>query len=370
MPLDRPASSVAPGPSNLALSGRWPVEAAAAWGAQQPWRAGYNYTPASAVNQLAFWQADSFEPDTIERELGFAAAAGLAAVRVYLHDLVWRDDPTGLLERLGRFLAIADRHGIATLPVLFDSCWDPFPRPGPQPAPRPGVHNSRWVQSPGALALIDRRRWEALESYVAGVVGAFAADRRVLAWDIWNEPDNLNTASYGTVEPPEKLDRVAELLPLAFAWARAGAPTQPLTSALWCGRDWSDRGELSPIQALQIEASDILSFHDYGDAEQFAYRIRSLAGYGRPVLCTEFMARPLGSTVAAILPLAREAGVPAFCWGLVAGATQTTLPWSSWREPVVDPEAPWFHDLLQSDGSPYDPDEVAAIRRLAKEPRP
>ena len=360
MPLDFDPSP--PVPSAI---GRWSIGEAAAWAARQPWRMGCNYTPASAANQLAFWQVDSFDAAAIERELGLAAGIGFSAVRVYLHDLLWRDDPAGLLRRLDLFLAIAERHGIATMPVLFDSCWDPLPRSGPQPAPRAGIHNSRWVQSPGAVGLTDRGCWARLEAYVGGVVGPFAADRRVLAWDVWNEPDNLNTGSYGAVEPAQKLDRVAELLPLAFAWARAAAPTQPLTSGLWAGTDWSVLDALPELQRLQIGASDVLSFHDYGTADHFTRRVASLAGYGRPMLCTEFMARPRGSTFSAILPLAKRAGITAFCWGFVAGATQTYLPWSSWHEPVIDPDAPWFHDVVRADGSPYDPAELASIRGLA-----
>ena len=314
------------------------------------------------------WQAETFDAAAIDRELGFAAQAGFEAVRVFLHDLAWRSDPAGFRTRLGRFLAIADRHAIATMPVLFDSCWDPFPRAGRQPAPRRGVHNSRWVQSPGAAALGDRRRWPDLRAYVSDVVGAFATDRRLLAWDVWNEPDNLNSGSYGAAEPPDKLARVAELLPLAFAWTRNAGPTQPLTSPLWHGDDWSKVEALSPVQRIQVEASDVLSFHDYGPAESFAARLRSLAGYGRPVLCTEYMARPLGSTFAAILPLAGAARVPAFNWGLVAGATQTYLPWSTWQVPSRGEPCPWFHDVFHADGRPYRADEVALIRTLAAAP--
>src|SRR3546814_1398363 len=71
-----------------------------------------------------------------------------------------------------------------------DSCWHPEPALGPQPQPREGVHNSGWVQSPGVAVLRNPDEHARLEDYVRGVVGRFGQDRRVLAWDIWNEPDN------------------------------------------------------------------------------------------------------------------------------------------------------------------------------------
>ena len=105
--------------------------------------------------------------------------------------------PPGFKKRIDTFLGIAAKHKIRPMLVLFDSCWDPFPKLGPQRAPKPGVHNSGWMQSPGAEALKDRSQYPRLEAYVKGVVGAFANDDRVLAWDVWNEPDNPNRSSYG-----------------------------------------------------------------------------------------------------------------------------------------------------------------------------
>ena len=77
-----------------------------------------------------------------------------------------------------------------------------------------------------------------LEKYVEGVVGAFANDPRILAWDLWNEPDNGNDSSYLHGEPKNKNEIIAGLLPQVFAWARSAHPTQPLTSGLWHG-DWT-----------------------------------------------------------------------------------------------------------------------------------
>jgi hypothetical protein len=113
--------------------------------------------PKSAINQLEMWQEATFDPVEIDREFGWAEAMGMNTMRVFLHDLLWQQDSTGFRQRIDRFLAIASRHHIRPLLVLFDSVWDPLPQLGPQYPPIPGVHNSGWVQSPGAKALAERR---------------------------------------------------------------------------------------------------------------------------------------------------------------------------------------------------------------------
>ena len=149
--------------------------------------------------------------------------------------MLWKQDPEGFKKRINIFLTIAQKHKIRPIFVLFDSCWDPNPKLGKQRAPRPGVHNSGWVQSPGADALKEPSQYPRLEAYVKGVVGAFARDKRILAWDVWNEPDNTNDGSYASEEPPNKVELVLALLPRVFEWAREAGATQPLTSGVWNG---------------------------------------------------------------------------------------------------------------------------------------
>jgi Cellulase (glycosyl hydrolase family 5) len=352
--------------------GRWSKEQANRWYEDQPWLVGANYIPATAINQLEMWQAATFDADRIDKELGWAERLGMNTMRVFLHDLLWDADAAGFKERINTFLAIASKHRIRLIFVLFDSCWDPLPTLGPQHAPTPGVHNSGWVQSPGARALQDSTQYPRLEKYVVGVVGAFAKDPRVLAWDVWNEPDNLNTSSYGKLEPEHKVDLVLALLPQVFDWARKAGASQPLTSGVWQG-DWSTEEKLSPMQRIQLDSSDVISFHSYDAPEEFEKRVRWLQRYNRPLMCTEYLARGNGSTFQGSMPIAKKLRVAVVNWGLVAGKTQTYLPWDSWQRPYVDREpAVWHHEIFCNDGAPYRQEEVDYIKAMTgtAPPRP
>jgi hypothetical protein len=348
----------------LAQSARWPEQKANAWYQQLPVLAGSNYIPSTAINQLEMWQAETFDPQQIDKELGWAEGLGMSTMRVFLHDLLWRQDPSGFQQRIDTFLTIASKHHIRTIFVLFDSVWDPNPILGPQHPAIPGVHNSGWVQSPGAKALADPAQYPRLKVYVEGVISAFGQDPRVLAWDLWNEPDNTNEVAYGKVELKNKKELVATLLPEVFTWARSAHPSQPLTSGLWWG-DWYPLEKLPSIPRTQLEQSDVISFHNYGWPEEFENNVKSLQSYHRPLLCTEFMARDRGSIFDTILPLAKRLHVAAINWGLVAGKTQTYLPWDSWVRPYVteQPEV-WHHEIYYRDGRPYREREAELIREF------
>ena len=351
----------------LPPTARWSEQRANSWYAQQPWLVGSNYTPKSAINQLEMWQEPTFDPAEIEKELTWAEALGMNTMRVFLHDLLWQQDAAGFQKRIDRFLTIAARHHIRPMFVLFDSCWDPLPHLGPQHPPIPGVHNSGWVQSPGATALADRNQYPRLKAYVQGVVGAFAKDDRILAWDVWNEPGSDNAGSYGNTELKEKdkTARVAALLPQVFEWAREANPTQPLTSGVWAVDTSPDGANLGELQQIQLRESDIITFHNYSWPEYFKSQVAWLKKYNRPVICTEYMARSVGSTFDTVLPIAKQERVGAINWGFVAGKTQTYLPWDSWQHPyILDQPSVWFHEVLRSDGTPYRQAEVDLIRQL------
>jgi len=350
-----------------AETSRWSEEKANQWYAQQPWLVGSNYIPSSAINQLEMWQADSFDPGEIDRELGWAEAIGMNTMRVFLHDLLWQQDSAGFRNRVDQFLTIAARHHIRPLLVLFDSCWDPAPHLGKQHAPTPGVHNSGWVQSPGAKALADSAEYPRLKGYVEGIVGAFAKDDRILGWDVWNEPGSDQTDNYPRTELPnkEKIARVAALLPQVFAWARAANATQPLTSGVYEVDTQKDESAQDEIERIQLRESDVITFHNYSWPESFRREVAWLRQFHRPVICTEYMARSVGSTFDTILPIAKQEHVGAINWGFVLGKTQTNFPWESWRHPYVsEPPPVWFHDIFRPDGTPYREAEVDLIHEL------
>jgi hypothetical protein len=348
-----------------AQTARWPEQKANAWYAQQPWLVGSNYVPKSAINQLEMWQEGTFDPVEIDTEFTWAEAMGMNTMRVFLHDLLWQQDAAGFQKRIDQFLTIASRHHIRPMLVLFDSCWDPSPHLGPQHPPIPGVHNSGWVQSPGAAALGDPSQYPRLKAYVNGVVGTFAKDDRILAWDVWNEPGADNLGSYSKQELKDKSVRVTALLPQVFEWARAVNPMQPLTSGVWAADTSPDGANLGELQQIQLRESDIITFHNYTWPEFFQRQVHWLKKYNRPVICTEYMARPVGSTFDMILPIAKQERVGAINWGFVAGKTQTYLPWESWQHPyIVDQPPVWFHEVLHPDGTPYREAEVNLIRQL------
>jgi hypothetical protein len=321
---------------------------------------GANFIPSTAINQLEMWQADTFDPQTIDRELGWAASIGMNAMRVFLHDLAWDQDPSGLKDRMRQYLAIAWSHRIRTMFVLFDDCWNPDPKPGTQPEPKPGVHNSGWVRSPGNGKRNAPGFPAGLETYVRDIISSFRSDDRILLWDLYNEPGN---SGYEAASLP--------LLERSFQWAREERPTQPLTAGIW-------KESLSDLSAFQAANSDVISFHNYADSEDLFKNIRRMSSLDRPILCTEYVARGAKSLFQTCLPVLRENQVGAFNWGLVSGKSQTIWPWGSPEQSGKDwksLEPPlWHHDVFRRDGSPFDPEETSIISSLTgrnrKRPHP
>jgi len=321
---------------------RWSREKANEWYAGQPWLVGCNFIPSTAINQLEMWQSDTFDPATIDRELKWASELGFNTVRVYLHDLAWEADAAGFKKRIGQFLDIAVKYNIRPIFVLFDDCWNANPKIGKQPEPKPGIHNSGWLQSPGKDVVHKPESWPRLERYVKDITGTFAKDKRVLMWDLYNEPGNEGQGG-----------KSLPLLKKAFVWVREVNPVQPLTAGIWHGnKEFND---------FQEAASDVITFHNYNNAENLAGQINSLKKQGRPVICTEWMRRG-NSEVATHLPIFKKENVGCCNWGLVSGKTQTIYPWGSPKD-APEPKV-WFHDLLKKDGTPFNADETALFRKL------
>lgn len=323
------------------LNTRWTADRARDWYSKLPWLVGCNFIPSTAINELEMWQADTFDLETIDRELGWAASIGMNTARVYLHDLAWSQDPEGFKSRISAFLDIAKRHGICPMLVLFDSCWNPEPKIGKQPETIIGVHNCGWVQSPGAKSEVDESTWPNLEAYVHDIVSSFRDDERILLWDVYNEPAN----------------QALPLLKEVFKWVRNAQPSQPISSGKF-NRDAAG----ADVAAYQIAASDVITCHHYGFPDDLRVFLGELLAENRPIICTEWMARTHGSKVQTNLQVFKELGVGCIIWGLVYGKTQTIYPWGS-EAGTPEPEL-WFHDLFRPDGTPFDIEEIEIFRTL------
>ncbi|HWZ03581.1 MAG TPA: hypothetical protein VNX40_08190 [Mucilaginibacter sp.] len=322
----------------------WSAEKANAWYAQHKWINGANFTPSTAINQLEMWQADTFAPTTIDRELGFAEGIGFNTMRVFLHSVAWKEDPKGFKERVNRYLSIADKHHIQTIFVFFDDCWNANAKPGKQPDPKPGIHNSGWMQDPGR-PLVQPADYIELKAYVDDVLTRFKHDKRVLLWDLYNEPGNSN-----------KKFKSAVLLTKVFAWAHAVNPDQPVSSGMW---DWS----LEDLNKIQFKNSDVITYHCYDSPESHQRVIQLLKITNRPVICTEYMARLRNSTFENTMPILKKENVGAINWGLVSGKTNTIYAWDT---PMPDGSEPkiWFHDVFRKDGTPFSQKETDLIKQL------
>lgn len=343
----------------------WPEAKAWEWHQKVGWLVGCNFIPSTAINQLEMWQADSFDPTTIDRELGYAEGLGFNTARVFLHNLLWTQDSAGFLDRMEQFLKIADKHHIKPIFVFFDSCWDPNPKLGKQHEPKPFTHNSGWVQSPGREYISHPERLDELKVYIVGVLGHFKDDQRIAMWDLFNEPDNLNNNSYDKNEDPNKKQTTLVLLRKVFQWAREVNPSQPVSSGVWQGR-WANKAVLEDFEKVQLLQSDVITFHNYGKPREVNVCIASLRNYHRPIVCTEYMARPAGSTFDPILGIFKKQDVGACNWGFVSGKTQTIFPWDSWTKAYTDEPPLWFHDILHPDGTPYKSQEVDYIRKITQ----
>jgi len=327
---------------------RWTEEKANAWAKTKPWLRGSNFNPSTSINQLEFWQAATFDPETIDKELSWAASIGFNCMRVYLHHVAWEVDKSGFKDRINTYLSIADKHNISTIFVIFDDCWNPSYTAGTQPEPKPGIHNSGWIRDPGDLLYTSPDLIVLLENYVKDLLTTFKKDERIILWDLYNEPGN---SGYANQSLP--------LLKEVFGWARAINPSQPLTVGVW-------NNGLTELNRFQLAHSDIITYHNYSNEINHQQAIDSLNKLNRPMICTEYMARKHNSLFSNIMPILKDQHIGAINWGLVSGKSNTIY---AWDEPIPSGEEPklWFHDIFRKDGTPYKQEEVDLIRALTME---
>lgn len=373
---------------------RWSEKRIWDWYDNLPWLVGTNFITSSSINQLEFWQEKTFDVSLIEKELKFSASIGMNTHRVFLHDLLWQQDSIGFLERINKFLEISDRNEIKTLFVFFDDVWNPLPKLGKQPKVIPNVHNSGWVQSPGARILYDTLNHDKLESYIKGVVSKFENDSRIIGWDLYNEPgqkgiashniskertielyrkigveiteDNYSNYDLNRIDPKDKKQvYTLSLLKKTVKWVREINPSQPITIGIYeWDVEWDDKNNLSELNKYILNNSDIISFHSYGSKNEVLRRVNELENYNRPLLCTEYIAREYQNTFENILPIFNDNKIGAYNWGLVSGKTNTIYPWKSWDSTYTRPPKKWHHDIFYRDGNPYSSEEIEFIKSL------
>ena len=324
---------------------RWGEQRAWEWYNKQPWLCGFNYIPAYAINYTAMWDKTSFNADAIDKELALAEKTGFNVLRAVLQYAVYADDPQYFLKTLNTFTSVCDKHHIKFVPALFDDCvfgitFDPHT--GKQPEPLKGWYAWAWSPSPGHTMVTDTTTYPKLEAYVKAVIKRFKDDNRILLWDLYNEPTNGGLGS--TTFP---------LLKRVVAAARSVNPSQPLSIDAWNNNQ--------RLNDIVFASSDVITFHNYGNKEQLKKEIKQLKQHNRPLINTEWMNRPNGSTIADNLEVFYNEKVGCMFWGLVNGKTQTDLPWG--HRPGDPLPKVWQHDLYHGDFTPYDKNEIETLKK-------
>jgi hypothetical protein len=304
-----------------------PLPAPLSYQADWRWVKGAVFVPTSAVNEAQQW--DEYDPVINDRELHYAAIYGLNCVRVYLHYDIYLKKKAALLADIEDFLTRAGKYGIKTEFVFFDDCWNQ-PDPGmlapdyQYPAPIPGVHNSRWLVSPGEQV---RRHYaenrEHLKAYVQDIVNAHKHDPRIAFWETYNEPNHSA--------------ETRRLLQDAYAWVHETGTTIPVTAT---GREFA--GE---------PYSDFGSWHEYG-----GYRYTGATN----LLCTECMNRE-GQTIPGVVEHFKDQTGFIF-WEFGIGRDNCRFAWKNDRTHPRPDETPTpFHGVVYPDGHPWSVDDVKAL---------
>ena len=344
---------------------KWTSDKAFEWYSNEEWPIGANFLPSSAINQLEMFQNETYDKQTITKELRMANSLGFNSMRVYLHDLLWniKDE---FLSNFEEFLKICEELNIKPIIVLFDDCHRSDPKLGKQFLPVRGIHNSGWSQSPGhkivkAIHNGDKTDLPRLKRFTQEILDLYKKDKRILLWDIYNEPGQFGIG-----------EESFNFLKLVWDWAHEVRPQQPLTSCM--------HGSIGEnIIALNKEKSDIITFHAY-ESTKLQKIIDELLELKRPIICTEYMAREFGTTFDFCLPIFKKNNIGCFNWGFVAGKSQTHFGWDTIlklkegvknkdfildTENIPEPEI-WFHDIFRKDGSAFDEIEVSFIKNFLK----
>lgn len=345
----------------------WSKERIWEWYNARPWIRGCNYMSADCANRMDQWQAEGFEErlQTTDEELALAHEIGFNSIRIIPEFFIWQQDHDGFMERFERYLQVAHKHGISCMVVFGNDCMPPKEealkrfRLGKQEFAL-GYHGGRKVSQHGVLNepgyhLLDEPELAAQHyEWVREIITKYKDDERILIWDLFNEPGNSRR---GSMSLPH--------LKKFFEIAREINPIQPLTSCVWRMGDMPDFCE---IEQFALENSDIISYHDYNSYAKNVEIIHFLKKLGRPIVCTEWLARCMQNNVEEMFPLFFLEKVGCYNWGFVAGKYQTFEPWEHvWSDLEKNPNlnfdfTKWFHDLYRPSLRPYNPKEIEIIK--------
>ena len=364
--------------AQAARQGPWTKEKAWEWYNAQPWIRGCNYMPASAANRVDQWQSLGAEERfaEVERELALAEKVGFNTLRLVVEHQgfgVWLAEHDSFMSNFERYLQILARHGLRAIVVLGNDCSRPkelweLPKPGVQKYDV-GYHGGRRVTQHGSnpnavgyTTVDDPVLRPKFYDMCAELMTKYRSDDRILFWNLWNEPGN-NRRNDLTMKDLREL--------FELAWSID--PKQPLAADVWTCRSSSPEA-VHPVERLAGDLSDIISYHRYANLREQKKTIDILrARWGRPMVNTEWLARLLGDDVAMSYPLFAQERVGAVCWGFVAGKYQTYEPYEPmWTSQFTfrsadEPVTKWYHDLFRPSHHPYDPEEIAIIRRVNAE---
>ena len=356
------------------------------WYNKNPWLTGCNYVPSKSP-ELSIWQEDTYQEilPTVQHELDIIQKLGMNTVRMGIPFNIWYHEKDKFFDRMDSILSLLDHHGITLMPILFNDCVN-FGRPEDISVPYPkGKHNwdigyhggharnqfsgipeiskdpnlskkDRFFSDKGWIYWDEEEYRPILLEYTHQIISRFRNDKRIIIWDIWNEPGNCNRGSLSVPYLKE-----------AFQAAREEDPIQPLTAGVWeypehYGEDNSI--DVDEIGRLAINLSDIVSFHCYSRFEKVKKVVNALEREGRPMLNTEWLNRILGNRIEDQLPFYRNKRIGSYLWGCVAGYSQHYLPWGNLLKDKSLDFTLWQHDLFRGDGKPYDPDEIKMIKDI------
>jgi hypothetical protein len=263
------------------------------------WMHGVNYTPSYAATDVETWL--EYDPEVIDRELGYAERIGVNCLRVFLQSLVYEHAPDEFLQRFDHFVTTADRHGLKVMPILFDSCFGVSPSLESQ---------HMWVANPGPDRM-SREHFEALDAYARAVVTPYVGDERIALWDVMNEPTAtvLSLTEEGKAQIWAFVAHYCELV-------QKIDPSHAVTVGV-AGHDNSNVADLV----------DVLSCHSYASTrEKFREALSTTQSQaraaGKPWIVSECCAPGWGNPYEMVLPELREFKAGHTCWELMIGKNQ------------------------------------------------